>query len=101
MTVEEQNGERRRNPRYRVRWRAIIEAGDCRLHAETADVSSFGPKLLLDERLDPGTRARVRLNPDEQRPLEVESLVWRADPDGLAFFFFEGCPCLIPALERI
>ena len=49
-----------------------------------------------------GSRTRLRLRPDEREPpIEVEALVWRVGPDGPAFFFFDGCPNLLPVLEGL
>ena len=101
MTIEDHGVERRQNPRCKVCWPVIIEAGDRCLHTETADVSTFGVKLRLDERLEVGSRTRLRLRPAERDPIEVEALVWRVGPDGPAFFFFDGCPNLLPVLEGL
>jgi hypothetical protein len=37
-----------------------------------------------------GTLARLRLQPPEGSPIEVETIVWRTDEDGSAFFFIDG-----------
>ena len=83
--------ERRRYPRARVCWPVMVETGSRRLCTETVDVSSFGAKLRMEETLEPGSQACLHLSPHDQRPLSVHALVWRADPDGLAFFFWEVC----------
>ena len=36
---------------------------------------------------EPGTQAQLRFRPPGGRPLDVLAIVWRADPDGPAFFF--------------
>ena len=69
-----------------------VDTGSRQLCTETIDVSSFGAKLRMEEMLEPGSRACLHLSPHDQRPLAVQALVWRADPDGLAFFFWEVWP---------
>jgi hypothetical protein len=76
-----------------------VETDNRRLSAETTDVSSFGAKLRLDEVLALGTQALLHLLPEDQRPLDVEALVWRADPDGTAFFFFGLVPDSTPTTD--
>ena len=78
----------RRHPRARVSWPVTVEAGDRRLDLETINLSPFGAKLRLDDPpLTPGTPAQLHFRPPDGRPLDVQAIVWRADPDGLAFFF--------------
>jgi len=83
--------ERRRTDRDVVSWPVIVEAGARRLTAETVDVSPRGAKIRLGEPLEPGTPVRLRLSPGDQRPLDVEALVWRSGPEGLAFLFLSVC----------
>jgi hypothetical protein len=52
------------------------------------NLSPFGAKLKLeDSTLRPGTAAQLRFMPPGGRPLDVQAIVWRIDPDGPAFFF--------------
>jgi hypothetical protein len=82
--------ELRRHPRARVSWLVIVEAGGQSLQRETVDVSRFGAKVRMQDELLLGTTARLSLRPSQDRALDLDSIVWRADPDGLAFFFFGG-----------
>ena len=84
--------DRRRHPRARVCWPVIVETGSRRLYTETLDISSFGGKLRMDQPIELGSSARLHFCPADQRPLSVHALAWRADPDGVAFFFWEVCP---------
>jgi PilZ domain len=78
----------RRHPRARVSWPVTVEAGNRRFQLETINLSPFGAKLRLEHSpLTPGTPAQLRFSPPDGRPLDVHAIVWRADPDGLAFFF--------------
>ena len=77
----------RRHPRVSVAWPVTVEAGDRQFHLRTVNLSPFGAKVRLGERLEPGTPAHLRLHPPAGRPVEVEAIVWRADQDGPAFFF--------------
>jgi len=74
-----------------VTWPVTVEAGGQWLDLETVDLSPFGAKLRLDDPpLVPGTQARLRFRPPGRPPLDVPAIVWRADPDGPAFFFITG-----------
>ena len=77
----------RRHPRVSVSWRVIVDAGNRRFELRTVNLSPFGAKVRLAERLEPGTPAHLRLHPPAGPPVEVEAIVWRADADGPAFFF--------------
>jgi hypothetical protein len=78
----------RRHPRARVSWPVAVEVDDQRLELETVNLSPFGAKLRLEEStLRPGTSAHLRFLPPGGRPLDVQAIVWRIDPDGPAFFF--------------
>ena len=84
--------ERRRHPRARGWWRVMVDIGGDPFHAMASDVSPFGAKVAIAERLSPGTRARLRLHRDESETVAVEALVWRSDPNGVVFFFWDACP---------
>lgn len=87
MTRERQP-DLRRHPRARVSWPVTVEIDEQRLHLETINLSPFGAKLKLkDAILRPGAAAQLRFRPPAGRPLDVQAIVWRIDPDGAAFFF--------------
>ena len=86
--IKEREPDLRRHPRARVSWPVTVEAGDKHLYLETVNLSPFGAKLRLDDSpLEPGTLAQLHFRPREGRPLDVQAIVWRTDPDGPAFFF--------------
>jgi hypothetical protein len=86
--IREREPDLRRHPRARVAWPVTVEAGDKLLYLETMNLSPFGAKLRLDDSpLEPGTLAQLHFRPADGRPLDVQAIVWRTDPDGLAFFF--------------
>ncbi len=94
MVIEPKRQELRRHLRARVSWPAIIEIGNRLPHVETVDVSPFGAKVRLDERLPEGTLATLHLKPPQGRPLDIQAIVWRTDDDGPAFFFIEAAPAV-------
>ena len=106
--LKERVPDLRRHPRVSVSWPVTIEAGGRRFERRTVNLSPFGAKVRLEERLEPGTPAHVTLHPPAGRPVEVEAIVWRADADGPAFFFIgidsDGLPELLglsePALAK-
>jgi len=57
------------------------------LARESIDLSPYGIKVRMDESLEPGTAARLRLELSDRRPLHLESVVRRADTDGPVFVF--------------
>lgn len=87
FVARERRPELRRHPRAKVSWPVIIEAGTRHYHLQTLDLSPFGAKVRSEEPFDVGSEARLRFQPPEGRPLDVEAIVWRSDTDGAAFFF--------------
>ena len=86
--MSESTAELRRHPRVRASWRVAVEMpGGKAMTRETIDVSPYGVKVRLDEGMGPGTMVRLRIRPPDQRPLNLESIVWRADTDGRVFVF--------------
>jgi hypothetical protein len=86
--IREREPDLRRHPRARVAWPVTVEAGDKLLYLETMNLGPFGAKVRLDDSpLEPGTLAQLHFRPADGRPLDVQAIVWRTDPDGLAFFF--------------
>ncbi len=86
--MRERPADCRRHPRVQVTWPVTVDTGDSLFHLETLNLSLFGAKLRLDSPpLKPGVLARLHFRPPVGSPLEVLAIVWRTDPDGLAFFF--------------
>jgi hypothetical protein len=87
-TTEQQN--RRRHPRTRISWPAIIEAGTSRYACQAADISTHGARIRTKARLRTGTAVRLEFIPPEGPSVRVGALVWRVEADGLAFLFGRG-----------
>ncbi|HEV8437068.1 MAG TPA: PilZ domain-containing protein [Methylomirabilota bacterium] len=86
--IREREPDLRRHPRARVSWPVTVEVGDRIFYLETVNLSPFGAKLRLeDASLEPGTPVQLHFRPPDGRPLDVQAIVWRTDPDGPAFFF--------------
>ena len=86
--IMEREPDLRRHPRARVSWPVTVEVDDQRLDLETLNLGPFGTKLKhAESTLRPGTAAELRFRPPDGRPLDVQAIVWRIDPDGPAFFF--------------
>ena len=85
--IGQQPAEHRRHTRVAASWPVTVRTGDRLLHLQTLNLSPLGVKVGLDEPLEVGRAALLRLEPPGSRPVEVEAIVWRADDDGTAFFF--------------
>lgn len=86
--IREREPDLRRHPRARVKWPVTVEAGHKVFELETMNLSPFGTKLRLDDPpFELGTQAQLHFRPPDGHPLDVLAIVWRADPDGPAFFF--------------
>jgi hypothetical protein len=84
----ERQPDLRRHPRAQVSWSVTVEAADQRFDLQTLNLSPFGAKLRAnDTPLKPGTPAQLHFRPPGGRPVAVQAIVWRTDPDGPAFFF--------------
>jgi PilZ domain-containing protein len=68
----------------------IVQAGAMRYLTSSVDISPFGAKVRTKARLKTGTSVRLEVVPPEGPPLRVAAMVWRVDPDGLAFLFSSG-----------
>jgi hypothetical protein len=78
----------RRYPRARVAWKVIIETPGSRPRMrKTVDVSPFGVKVRQDERLPEGAPASLRFSAPDRRPLQMNAIVLRSDPEGPVFVF--------------
>lgn len=82
------SADMRRHPRSAVAWPVTVEAEGRSFDRRTVNLSPIGAKVDLDARLSVGSPVRLHFRPPQGRPLDVEAIVWRADPDGSAFFFF-------------
>jgi PilZ domain len=84
----ERRPDLRRHPRAQVSWPVTVEAADQRFDLETLNLSPFGAKLRSNgTSLELGTLAHLQFRPPGGRPVAVQAIVWRTDPDGPAFFF--------------
>src|SRR5438552_10181183 len=82
------SAELRRYPRARASWRVAVEMpGGRTVNRETIDVGPHGVKVKLDESVGAASRVRLRFQPPDRKPLDVESIVWRNDSDGPVFVF--------------
>jgi len=79
----------RRYPRFTVSWPVVVEAGKRFFLLRAVNVSSRGAKVRPTERLGEGSVAQLHFHPPNGSSLDVETIVWRVDRDGLAFFFTE------------
>lgn len=77
----------RRYPRRNVSWPVVVEAGKRFFLLEAVNVSGRGAKMRPTERLAEGSVAQLHFHPPNGSALDVEAIVWRVTPDGLAFFF--------------
>jgi PilZ domain-containing protein len=77
----------RRYPRFTVSWPVVVEAGKQFFLLQAVDVSGRGAKVRPTERLGEGSVAQLHFHPPDGSSLDVEAIVWRVDPDGLAFCF--------------
>lgn len=87
--------ESRRRPRTKVSWPVTVEVGDRVLHGETVDVSQFGVKVRLAERLQDATLAKLHIVPTEGCPVDAQGIVWRMDEDGPVFLFLKKAPAVL------
>ena len=86
--MTEPPSELRRYPRVRVAWKVIIEMPGSRPRMlKTVDVSPFGVKVRLNDRLPDGAPARLRLASPDGRPLSMNAIVKRNDAEGPVFIF--------------
>jgi hypothetical protein len=65
----------------------VIETRTQRYPCQVVDISNHGAKVMTSARLRTGSVVRLQIIPPDGTPLRVGALVWRLDPDGVAFFF--------------
>ena len=72
-------------PRTNVSWPVVVEAGKRLFLLQAVNLSARGAKVRPTERLSEGSAAWLHFHPPDGSSLDVEAIVWRVDPDGLAF----------------
>lgn len=82
-----QMADLRGHPRVSVSWPVTVESGGQVFQAQTVNLSRAGVKVRLAEPLEVGNLAQLHLHLTEGRPLDLDTMVWRADEDGPVFFF--------------
>jgi hypothetical protein len=65
----------------------VVETDKRTFYVRTVNVGSRGAKVRLKEPLAEGTQAQLHFQPENGPRLYVHAIAWRADPDGMAFFF--------------
>jgi hypothetical protein len=83
---------RRNNRRANVSWTVFARFRGQRLRFHTVDVSARGAKLRPRGELQPGQSLTLHFVKPNGRPVRVEAIVWRVDPDGLGVFFLGTAP---------
>ena len=86
-TVAVRRKEGRRHPRESAAWPVMLHDGTRWLRTETVNVSPFGAKVRLRERLEPGAGVRLQIRLFRRKPFEVPAVVWRIDRNGSALLF--------------
>ncbi len=79
--------ERRRDSRRAVSWPVVVESSKGVFLLKTIDLSPHGAKVSTRERLEEGTTVMLHFHPPDAPPIDISAVVWRADQDGLVFFF--------------
>ncbi len=86
-TVAGARKETRRHPRESAAWPVMLHDGTRWLRTETVNVSPFGAKVRLRERLEPGDGVQLQIRLSGRKPFEVPAVVWRIDRNGSALLF--------------
>jgi hypothetical protein len=79
--------ELRRYPRKRVSLPVVVETDNRTFYVRTVNLGPRGAKVRLAEPLAGGTEAQLHFHPENGPQLHVQAIAWRADLDGMAFFF--------------
>jgi len=90
--IGEGRADARRHPRVDVSWPGVVRTNGHLVPVRTVNVSVRGAKVWSRETLPAGVLAQLCLELPDDPPLAVPAIVWRADPDGLAFFFMDDIP---------
>ncbi len=86
----------RQHPREKVVWPVALDDGTRYLQAETVNISPFGVKLRLGQRLPLGAEVKLNVLPPDRPPFETRAIVWRIDRDGPALLFLGARHSQIP-----
>lgn len=68
----------------------MVETKTHRYPCQVIDIGVHGAKIVTSAPLQPGVVVQLQIIPPTGRPLRVGALVWRLDPDGIAFLFGRG-----------
>lgn len=79
--------EGRRHSRETAAWPIMVHDGMRWLRTETVNVSPFGVKVRLRERIEAGDGVRLQIRLSGRKPFEVPAVVWRIDRNGSALLF--------------
>jgi CheY-like chemotaxis protein len=79
--------EARRHAREAAAWPVMVHDGMRWHRTETVNVSPFGVKVRLRERIEPGDGVRLQIRLFGRKPFEVPAVVWRIDRNGSALLF--------------
>jgi CheY-like chemotaxis protein len=77
----------RRHSRQQVSWPVVVDDGKRFIYTETVNISPYGAKVRLRERLDLGGQVSLRVCPPGRPPFDLQAIIWRLDPDGPALLF--------------
>ncbi len=92
MTNKPRRQHSHRRPRIKVSWPVTVKVDNRLFHGETLDVSAFGVKIRLEERLHDTSIVSLHLEPTHGNPLDIQAILWRTDDDGPVFFFLKKVP---------
>jgi len=92
MTNKPRRQHTLRRPRIKVSWPVTVKVDNRLLHGEALDVSAFGVKVRLEERLHDTSIVTLHLEPTRGHPLDLQAILWRTDNDGPVFFFLKQVP---------
>ena len=87
--IAEGQADARRHPRVNVSWPGVVRTDGHDVRIQTVNLSMRGAKVRSQETLETGILARLRLDLPDDSQATVPVIAWRADPDGLAFFFID------------
>jgi CheY-like chemotaxis protein len=87
VAVAASRKEARRHARESAAWPVMLHDGRRWLRTETVNVSPFGAKVRLRDRLEPGDGVRLQIRLSGRKPFEVPAVVWRIDRNGSALLF--------------
>ncbi len=77
----------RRHAREKVTWLVVVDNGIRYIPAETINLSPYGAKLKLSDRLELGAEVKLNVRPPGRPAYDAPAIVWRIDRDGVALLF--------------